>query len=80
MQYYAQRKSVDNGTPNPAVNKYGTRHEMEYQYHLFCASAVKTDIHDLDAVEWGTLELGSIERKVYTRPVESEPEPEEPEA
>ena len=80
MQYYSQRKSVDNGTANPAVNKYGTREEMEYQFHLFCASAVKTDIHDLDAVEWGTLELGAIERKVYTRQAGPAQEPVEPES
>jgi len=56
------------------VNKYGTQAEMEYQFHLFCASAVKTDIRDLDSIEWGTVEQGVIERKKYTRPA---PEPEE---
>ena len=74
MTYYAQRKSINNGEPQPVVNKYGTREEMEYQFHLFCASAVKTDIRDIDSIEWGTVEQGVIERKRYTKPV---PEPEE---
>ena len=74
MTYYAQRKSINNGEPQPIVNKYGTREEMEYQFHLFCASAVKTDVRDLDAIEWGTIEGGVIERKRYTKPT---PEPEE---
>ena len=69
MTYYAQRKSINNGEPQPIVNKYGTREEMEYQFHLFCASAVKTDVRDIDSVEQGI-----IERKRYTKPV---PEPEE---
>ena len=69
MTFYAQRKSINNGEPQPVVNKYGTREEMEYQFHLFCASAVKTDIRDIDAIEWGTIEQGVIERKRYTRPV-----------
>lgn len=74
MTYYAQRKSITNGEPQPVVNKYGTREEMEYQFHLFCASAVKTDIRDIDSIEWGTVEQGVIERKRYTKPT---PEPEE---
>lgn len=72
MTYYAQRKSINNGEPQPVVNKYGTREEMEYQFHLFCASAVKTDIRDIDAIEYGTIEQGAIERKRYTRPVSEE--------
>lgn len=74
MTFYAQRKSINNGEPQAVVNKYGTQAEMEYQFHLFCASAVKTDIRDLDSIEWGTVEQGVIERKKYTRPA---PEPEE---
>lgn len=74
MTYYAQRKSINNGELQPIVNKYGTREEMEYQFHLFCASAVKTDIRDIDSIEWGTVEQGVIERKRYTR---TTPEPEE---
>lgn len=73
MTYYAQRKSINNGEPQAVVNKYGTRTEMEYQFHLFCASAVKTDVRDIDSIEWGTIEQGVIERKRYTRPA-SEPE------
>ena len=76
MTFYAQRKSINNGEPQPVINKYGSQQEMEYQFHLFCASAVKTDVRDLDSIEWGTLEQGVIERKKYTRPVEIE-EPEE---
>lgn len=76
MTYYAQRKSVNGGEPQPVINKYGTRAEMEYQFHLFCASAVKTDVRDLDSIEWGTVEGGVIERKRYTKPA---PEPTEPE-
>lgn len=76
MTYYAQRKSIINGEPQSVVNKYGTKAEMEYQFHLFCASAVKTDIKDIDSIEWGTVEGGVIERKRYTKPA---PEPEEAE-
>lgn len=75
MTYYAQRKSVNNGETQPIVNKYGDRAEMEYQFHLFCASAVKTDIRDIDSIEWGTLENGVIERKVYVKQTEVVPEP-----
>lgn len=74
MTFYAQRKSINNGEPQAVVNKYGTQQEMEYQFHLFCASAVKTDVRDIDAIEWGTIEQGVIERKKYTRPVPEEPE------
>lgn len=70
MTYYAQRKSVNSGEAQPIVNKYGDRVEMEYQFHLFCASAVKTDVRDLDSIEWGTIEGGVIERKVYRKEVE----------
>lgn len=76
MTFYAQRKSINNGEPQAVVNKYGTQQEMEYQFHLFCASAVKTDVRDLDSIEWGTLEQGVIERKKYVRLA---PEPEETE-
>ena len=74
MTYYAERKSIKNGEIQPVVYKTGDRQEMEYQFHLFCASAVKTDVRDLDSIEWGTIEGGAIERKVYAKPV---PEPEE---
>ena len=76
MIFYAQRKSIDAGTPKTPVNKYGTREEMEYQFHLFCASAVKTELHEVDAIEWGTVEQGVIERKKYLHTPEPEPEPE----
>lgn len=76
MTYYAERKSINDNATQPVVYKTGTREEMEYQFHLFCASAVKTDIRDIDSIEWGTIEQGVIERKRYTRPV-IEPEAEE---
>ena len=73
MTYYADRKSVKDGAVPPVVYKTGTQAEMEYQFHLFCASAVKTDVRDLDSIEWGTIEGGAIERKVYAKPT-TEPE------
>ena len=78
MTYYAQRKSVLNGETQTAVNKYGTRRQMERQFHLFCANACDGDDYpfDLDAIEWGTLEQGVIERKVYRKEVQPEPTPE----
>lgn len=78
MTYYAQRKSTLNGEPPPATNKYGTRRQMERQFHLFCANANDGDEYqfDVDSIEWGTVEGGAIERKVYTKPA-PEPEPEE---
>ena len=64
--YYAQRKSIKGDQPQLPVNKYGTETEMEYQYLLFCASAVKNEAgNDFDALEWGTIEGGMKERKVY---------------
>lgn len=64
--YYAQRKSVKDGQPQLPVNKYGSEIDMEYQYLLFCASAVKNEAkNDFDAIEWGTIENGMQERKVY---------------
>ena len=75
MTYYAERKSIKDGTVQPVVYKTGERNEMEYQFHLFCASAVKTDVRDLDSIEWGTIEQGVIERKKYVKLVEPEPTP-----
>lgn len=72
MTFYAERKSINEGAVQPVVYKTGTQSEMEYQFHLFCASAVKTDVRDIDSIEWGTIEQGVIERKKYTRPVEPE--------
>lgn len=64
--YYAQRKSIKNGQAQTPVNRYGSEIDMEYQYLLFCASAVKNEAgNDLDAIEWGTVENGMKERKVY---------------
>ena len=74
MTYYSERKSIKDGAVQPVVYKTGEQAEMEYQFHLFCASAVKTDVRDLDSIEWGTIEGGVIERKRYTKPV---PEAEE---
>ena len=78
MTYYAQRKSIKNNEPQPVNNRFGTRPEMERQYHLYCASAcTNADDFDTDSIEWGTVEHGVIERKCYVKEVE--PEPEEPE-
>ena len=74
MTFYAERKSINEGNVQPVVYKTGTQAEMEYQFHLFCASAVKTDVRDIDSIEWGTVEQGVIERKKYVRPVPEEPE------
>ena len=78
IHYYAQRKSIKNDTPQAPINKYGTRDDMEYQFHLFCANAVKnSDGNDYDALEWGSIEQGILERKTYNHPQsESESEPE----
>lgn len=71
LTYYAQRKSVKNGEPQTPANRYGTPVDMEYQYHLFCASSVKNEAgNDMDSVEWGTLEGGAVESKVYRHAVE----------
>lgn len=66
LHYYAQRKSIKENQPQLPVNKYGTEADMEYQYLLFCASAVKNEAkNDFDALEWGTIENGMRERKIY---------------
>ena len=69
MTYYAQRKSINNGTPETINNRYGTRRAMERQFHLFCANANDGDNfpYDIDSIEWGTVENGVIERKLYVK-------------
>ena len=68
MTYYAERKSIKTGISPTTVNKYGTHEDMEYQYCLFRASAVKNEAdNDIDAIEWGTVERGVIERKIYMK-------------
>jgi hypothetical protein len=75
--YYAQRKFIKDGAALPAVNKYGTREEMERQFHLFCASAAtNVDGYEVDTIEWGTVEQGAVERKVWTHEITPEVEPE----
>lgn len=69
VTYYAQRKTVINGQPQPVTNKYGTQRAMQRQFHLFCANALDGDefANDVDSIEWGTLEQGAIERKVFAK-------------
>lgn len=69
MTYYSTRKTILNGEPQPATNKYGDRRQMERQYHLFCANACDgaENPFDVDSIEWGTLEHGVIERKCYVK-------------
>ena len=75
--YYAQRKSKKGGIAQPVNNRFGTREEMERQFHLYCASAAtNADGFEVDAVEWGTIEQGAVERKAWTHEVQ--PEPAEP--
>lgn len=77
MTYYAQRKSIKGGQPVTPNNRFGTRPEMERQFHLYCASAAtNADENQVDAVEWGTIEQGALERKTWVWPSET-PEPEE---
>lgn len=71
MTYYAQRKSIKNGEPQTVNNRFGTRQEMERQFHLYCASAAtNADSNDIDSIEWGTVEQGALERKAWVWPVE----------
>ena len=80
MTYYSQRKSILNGQPQTVNNRYGTRREMERQFHLYCANACDgTEFpYDVDSIEWGTLVHGVIERKCYVKETpEPESEPEE---
>lgn len=79
ITYYAQRKSIQNGTPQAINNRYGTQREMERQYHLYCANACDGEDFpfDIDSIEWGTIEGGMIERKLYVKSIEVEPEIEE---
>lgn len=66
MTYYAQRKSIKNGEPQTINNRFGTRQEMERQFHLYCASAAtNADENQVDSVEWGTIEQGVLERKSW---------------
>ena len=67
VTYYAQRKSILNGQPQAINNRYGTRREMERQYHLYCANACDGEDYpfDIDSIEWGTIEQGALARTVY---------------
>lgn len=79
MQYYAQRKSIKDGNPQSINNRFGTRPEMERQYHLYCASAAtNADGFEVDSIEWGTVENGVIERKVWINDTPEETPAEEP--
>ena len=75
MTYYAQRKSIKNGEPQTVNNRFGTRPEMERQFHLYCASAAtNADGNEVDAVEWGTIEQGAFENKTwFNAPETNEP-------
>lgn len=78
MQYYSQRKSIKNGEPQTVNNRFGTRSEMERQYHLYCASAATNEAeNDVDSIEWGTIEQGALERKVWDWTEQTEAEPEQ---
>lgn len=71
--YYAQRKSIKNGEPVTPNNRYGTKEEMERQYHLYCASAAtNADNNEVDSIEWGTIEDGVIDCKRWFKPVTPE--------
>ena len=80
MTYYSTRKTILNGEPQPATNKYGNRRQMERQYHLFCANACDgaENPFDVDSIEWGTLEHGVIERKCYVKETPEQGPVEEP--
>ena len=69
MTYYAQRKSILNGQPQTINNRYGTKREMERQFHLYCANACDGPEapYDIDSIEWGTIEQGVIERVRYLK-------------
>ena len=75
MHYYAQRKSIKDGAPVTPNNRYGTRAEMERQFHLYCASAAtNADGNSVDYIEWGTVEQGALEHKKWEWPAETEEE------
>lgn len=74
MTYYAQRKSIKDGEPVAVNNRYGSRQEMERQFHLYCASAAtNADGNTVDSIEWGTIESGVIERKCWVAEPEEAP-------
>lgn len=75
MTYYSQRKSIKNGEPQTVNNRYGTRADMERQFHLYCASAATNEAgNEIDSIEWGTIENGVIERKRWVWPTENQQE------
>ena len=76
MTYYAQRKSILNGVAQTVNNRYGSRREMERQFHLYCANACDGEDfpYDIDSIEFGTVESGIIEKKCYIKQVEPESE------
>lgn len=78
LNYYSQRKSIKDNSPVAPNNRYGTKAEMERQYHLYCASAAtNADENEYDSIEWGTIEHGIIESKTFDhRTVEPEAEQE----
>ena len=70
MTWFAQRKSIKNGTVS-FNNRTGEYAEMLRQYFLYCASAAtNADGNELDYVEFGTVEQGPIKHEVFNHPAE----------
>lgn len=75
MTWYAQRKSIKNGTTT-FNNRTGSRAEMLRQYFLYCASAATNqDDNDMDYVDFGTIEQGPVKHEIFQKE-EPQPEPE----
>lgn len=81
MTFYAQRKSIKNGTTTFNNRTDADRDTMLRQYFLYCASAASNDQeNEFDYVDFGTVEQGAIKHEAFTHPApEPEPTP-EPEA
>lgn len=74
MTYYSEKKDIKNGQNPVTSTRYGNREDMEYQYCLYRANAVRNEgDNNISSVEWGTVEDGVIERKVYAK--DNTPEP-----
>ena len=74
MTFYAQRKSIKNGTTTFNQRTDTDRNAMLRQYFLYCASAATNEQgNEFDYIDFGTVEQGAVKHEAFTQPA---PEPE----
>ena len=65
MTYYAQRKSIKEGTVT-FNQRSGNQEDMLRQFFLYCASASTNESNnDFDFVDYGTIENGQLKKESF---------------